>query len=67
MNASGALLFNTVLHEKFAQELTEKGHSKVLFLSFPKHTRACVCKFLCLSFYFKVKVDVLDRHVAFGK
>ena len=67
MNASGALLFNTVLHEKFAQELTEKGHSKDLFLSFPKHTRACVCKFLCLSFYFKVKVDVLDRHVAFGQ
>ena len=27
MNASGALLFNAVLHEKFAQEVTEKGNA----------------------------------------
>ena len=45
MNASGALLFNTVLHEKFAQELTEKGGLKDLLSTFRsaalKH--ACVC------------------------
>ena len=28
MNASGALLFNAVLHEKFAQEVIENGYLK---------------------------------------
>ena len=45
MNASGALLFNAVLHEKFAQEVTESGYLKDLLSDFLsaalKH--ACVC------------------------
>ena len=45
MNASGALLFNAVLHEKFAQEVTENGYLKDLLSdvqsSALKH--ACVC------------------------
>ena len=34
MNASGALLFNAVLHEKFAQEVTENGYLKDLLSDF---------------------------------
>ena len=34
MNASGVLLFNTVLHEKFAQEVTENDYLQDLLLDF---------------------------------
>ena len=50
MNASGVLLFNTVLHEKFAQEVTENGYLKDLLSTFRallESTRACafnICK-----------------------
>ena len=34
VNASGALLFNAVLHEKFAQEVTENDYLQDLLLDF---------------------------------
>ena len=55
MNASGALLFNTVLHEKFAQELTENDYLQYLLLELLERcSKARVRvrqKFVSLSLY----------------